>query len=150
MVVLIAGNAVAMPWVKQVNAIVMSWYNGTEAGNALASVLFGEVNPSGKLPFTFPVKLEDNSAHSIGEFPGDGKKVAYKEGIFVGYRWADKEKIKPLFAFGHGLSYTTFQYGKIMADKKEVTETDRITFTVSVKILVVRQELRLYNCISMT
>lgn len=100
---------------------------------ALASVLFGEVNPSGKLPFTFPVKLEDNSAHSIGEFPGDGKKVAYKEGIFVGYRWADKEKIKPLFAFGHGLSYTTFQYGKIMADKKEMTETDRITFTVSVK-----------------
>lgn len=132
-VVLIAGNAVAMPWVKQVNAIVMSWYNGTEAGNSLASVLFGEVNPSGKLPFTFPVELEDNSAHSIGEFPGDGKKVAYKEGIFVGYRWADKEKIKPLFAFGHGLSYTTFQYSQIMADKKEMTETDCITFTVFVK-----------------
>ena len=132
-VILIAGNAVAMPWVERVSSIVMAWYNGTEAGNALASVLFGEVNPSGKLPFTFPVKLEDNSAHSIGEFPGDGKKVAYKEGIFVGYRWADKEKIKPQFAFGHGLSYTTFEYGKVVADKKEMTEADRITFTVSVK-----------------
>ena len=132
-VILIAGNAVAMPWVDRISSIVMAWYNGTEAGNALASVLFGDVNPSGKLPFTFPVKLEDNSAHSIGEFPGDGKKVAYKEGIFVGYRWADKEKIKPQFAFGHGLSYTTFEYGKVVADKKEMTEADRITFTVSVK-----------------
>lgn len=132
-VVLIAGNAVAMPWVEQVASIVMAWYNGTEAGNALASILFGEVNPSGKLPFTFSVKLEDNSAHSIGEFPGDGKKVAYKEGIFVGYRWADKEKIKPQFAFGHGLSYTAFQYGKVIADKKEMTEVDHTTFTVSVK-----------------
>lgn len=132
-VVLLAGNAVPMPWVKQVPSVVMAWYNGTEAGNAIASILFGEVNPSGKLPFSFPVKLTDNSAHSIGDFPGDGKTVAYKEGIFVGYRGMEKANIKPLFSFGHGLSYTTFQYGKVKADKKELSSSEQITFTVSVK-----------------
>jgi beta-glucosidase len=131
-VVNISGNAVAMPWVNEVPAIVQSWYNGTESGNALAAVLAGDVNPSGKLPFTFPVKLEDNGAHKLGEYPGNGQ-VAYNEGIFVGYRWTDKEKIKPLFPFGHGLSYTSFAYGKGTADKKEMVATDKITFTVPVK-----------------
>ena len=130
-VVLVTGNAVAMPWIKDIPSVVEAWYGGTEAGNAIASVLFGDVNPSGKLPFTFPVKLEDNSAHALGEYPGDGENVTYKEGIFVGYRWADKQKNKPLFPFGHGLSYTTFDYGKAVADKKVISKDDQITFTVT-------------------
>lgn len=117
-VILISGNAVAMPWIETVPAIVQAWYGGTEAGNAIAAILTGEVNPSGKLPFTFPVRLEDNAAHACGGYPGDGKNVEYKESLFVGYRYADKQKLSPLFPFGHGLSYTTFSYGKITADKK--------------------------------
>ncbi|MDE5761533.1 MAG: glycoside hydrolase family 3 C-terminal domain-containing protein, partial [Bacteroides sp.] len=112
-VVNISGNAIAMPWVDEVPAIVQGWYLGSEAGNSLAAVLMGDVNPSGKLPFTFPVKLEDCPAHSLGEYTGERSKgvidIKYNEGIFVGYRWADKQKkVKPLFPFGHGLSYTTF------------------------------------------
>jgi len=132
-VVNISGNAIAMPWVNEVPAIVQSWYLGTETGNALAAILVGDVNPSGKLPFSFPVKLEDNSAHALGEFPGTKDQVNYNEGIFVGYRWHDAQKIKPLFSFGHGLSYTTFEYSKITADKKAMTSSDKITFTVDVK-----------------
>lgn len=141
-VVNISGNAVAMPWVNEVPAIVQGWFLGSEAGSALASVLVGDVNPSGKLPFTFPVKLEDVGAHKLGEYPGykedlDAKRdtvnATYHEDIFVGYRWADKEKIKPLFPFGHGLSYTTFAYGKPSADKKTMTADDTISFTVNVK-----------------
>jgi len=136
-VVNISGNAIAMPWVNDVPAIVQDWYIGSEAGPALASVLMGDVNPSGKLPFTFPVKLEDNSAHALGEFvyerSNDIIDVKYNEGIFVGYRWADKQKkVKPLFPFGHGLSYTTFAYGKATADKKEMSADDVLTITVPV------------------
>ena len=131
-VVLLTGNAVAMPWVKEVPAIVEGWYSGTEAGNAIASVLVGDVNPSGKLPFTIPVNLKDNGAIGLGEYPGNGKEETYNEGIFVGYRWADKQKAKPLFSFGHGLSYTTFAYGKVEIDKSRVTTNDK--FTVSVKV----------------
>lgn len=131
-VVNISGNAVAMPWVKEVPAIVQAWYLGSEAGNAIASILVGDVNPSGKLPFTFPVKLTDNGAHTLGDYPGNGE-ITYRESIFVGYRWTDKEKIKPLFAFGHGLSYTTYQYGKVSADKNKMSTNDKITFTVSLK-----------------
>lgn len=130
----ISGNAVAMPWVKEVPGIVQGWFAGTEGGNALASVLTGDVNPSGKLTFTFPAKLEDNGAHSFGSTSYPGKEeVIYSEGLFVGYRWAEIKKIKPLFAFGHGLSYTTFQYGKVTADKKQMAASDKITFTVKVK-----------------
>ncbi|NDV83330.1 glycosyl hydrolase [Bacteroides sp. 51] len=137
----ISGNAVAMPWVNQVPGIVQGWFLGTEAGNALASVLVGDVNPSGKLTFSFPVKLTDNSAHTpdgnLGaatyRFPGTKDEVKYNEGLLVGYRWHDTKKIKPLFGFGHGLSYTTFEYGKVAADKKEMTTDDKITFTVNVK-----------------
>lgn len=132
-VVNISGNAVAMPWINEVPAIVQTWYNGTESGTALASILTGDANPSGKLPFTFPVKLEDNGAHKLGDYPGVNKEATYKESIFVGYRWIDKEKIKPLFPFGHGLSYTTFEYGKVSADKKEMTADGKITFSVNVK-----------------
>lgn len=134
-VINISGNAVAMPWIQNVSTIVQSWYNGTEAGNALAAILMGDINPSGKLPFSFPVKLDDIGAHSfdVNAYPGVDNEVIYKEGIFVGYRWLDKENIKPLFSFGHGLSYTTFQYGKLNADKKEIKTDDKITFSVKVK-----------------
>ena len=136
-VVNISGNAIAMPWVKDVPSIVQDWYIGSEAGTALASILMGDVNPSGKLPFTFPVKLEDNSAHALGEYVSKKSEnvidVKYNESIFVGYRWADKQKkVKPLFAFGHGLSYTTFEYGKVAIDKKEMTKDEMLTVTVSV------------------
>ena len=144
-VVNISGNAVAMPWANDVPAIVQGWYLGSEAGSALASVLVGDVNPSGKLPFTFPAQLEHVGAHALGEYPGNKEDLAhskqwgdtinttYHEDIFVGYRWSDKEKLTPLFPFGHGLSYTTFAYGKISADKKVMTANDTITFSVSVK-----------------
>ena len=128
----ISGNAVAMPWVNEVPGIVQGWFLGSEAGNALAAVLVGDVNPSGKLTFTFPVKLQDNAAHALGDFPGTDE-VHYKEGLFVGYRWNDKQKIKALFPFGHGLSYTTFEYGKVTADHSNMTASDKVTFTVTVK-----------------
>ena len=128
----ISGNAVAMPWIKEVPGIVQGWFLGTEAGTALAAILVGDANPSGKLSFTFPAKLSDNGAHALGEFPG-GDTVKYNESIFVGYRWADKQKAKPLFSFGHGLSYTTFAYGKVTADKKQMTAGDQITFSIKVK-----------------
>lgn len=131
-VVLISGNAMAMPWVNEVPSIVQAWYSGTEAGNAIASVLVGDVNPSGKLPFTFAEKLTDYGAHAVGEYPGN-TELTYKEDIFVGYRWIDKNKIKPLFSFGHGLSYTTFAYGKAIASAKTMTEMDKITVRVPVK-----------------
>lgn len=131
-VVLISGNAVAMPWVNEVPSIVQGWYLGTETGNAIASILVGDVNPSGKLPFTFPVKLEDNGAHKLGEYPGNGEET-YNEGIFVGYRWNDKENIKPLFSFGHGLSYTTFKYGKASINKKNISGNESITVTIPIK-----------------
>lgn len=141
-VVNVSGNAVAMPWVKKVPAIVQAWFIGSEAGHAIADVLFGAVNPSGKLPMTFPVKLSDSPAHAsadIKQYPGvertDGSKIVdetYSEGIYVGYRWYDTRKIRPLFAFGHGLSYTSFKYGKVTADRKSMTAGDKITFTVDV------------------
>lgn len=137
-VVNISGNAVAMPWVKEVPAIVQDWYLGSEAGSALAAVLVGDVNPSGKLPFTFPVKLEDNAAYALGEYTGVRSdtviNIKYNESIFVGYRWADKQKkSKPLFAFGHGLSYTTFEYGKPVADAKTMSPDGKLTVKVTVK-----------------
>lgn len=114
--ILISGNAVAMPWVDKMPAIMQAWYLGSEAGNAIADVISGKVNPSGKLPISFPVRLEDNAVHSfVGDvevYPGDkenGYKQVYKEDILVGYRWHDTKNIKPLFAFGHGLSYTKFE-----------------------------------------
>lgn len=133
--VLLSGNAVEMPWVKQVPAIVQGWYLGSEAGNALANVLSGKVNPSGKLPFSFPMKLEDCGAHAFGtlSYPGDSVKVVYKEDILVGYRWHDTKKIAPLFSFGHGLSYTRFEYGKLSVAASEVKQNDTITVSLMVK-----------------
>jgi len=134
----ISGNAVAMPWLRQVPAVVQGWFLGSETGNALADVLTGDVNPSGKLPFTWHASLQDVGAHSLDAYPGTwrgDKKIIdeeYKEDIYVGYRWTDEKNIRPLFAFGHGLSYTTFKLGAVKADRKEITEKDNITLTVSV------------------
>ena len=115
--VLMGGNAVAMPWADRVSAIVYAWYLGSEAGTVVADVLTGRVNPSGKLPFSIPVRLEDCAAHSFGDiaYPGDGKQEEYKEGVLVGYRWHDTKKIPARYPFGYGLNYTTFRLGKATA-----------------------------------
>lgn len=131
-VVIISGNAVAMPWVDKVNAIVEAWYCGSQAGTALADVLFGKVNPSGKLPMTFPVRLEDNGAHALNAYDRKATRVEYKEGIFVGYRWAQKKDVKPLFAFGHGLSYTTFSYGDASVSKAAIPANGTLSVSVDV------------------
>ena len=130
-----SGNAVAMPWVDQVPALVQGWYLGSETGNALADVLSGAVNPSGKLPFSFPKKLADNAAASFGvlSYPGDGVNQKYLEDILVGYRWFDTKKIVPQFAFGHGLSYTTFVYGKPSTDQKAYGKDASIKVTLTLK-----------------
>ncbi len=109
-IVMMGGSPVEMgEWISDAKAVVWNWYSGMEGGRALAEVLFGNVNPSGKLPETFYKKHTDCSAHAVGEFPGD-TKVRYKEEVFVGYRYNDTFKIEPQFCFGHGLSYTTFAY----------------------------------------
>lgn len=133
--VLLSGNAVEMPWIQKVPAIVQGWYLGSEGGNAIANVLSGEVNPSGKLPFSFPLKLKDCGALSFDTsvFPGDNVNVNYKEDILVGYRWYDTKKIPVLFPFGYGLSYTKFQYGKATISSKSITTADSIVVTIPVK-----------------
>ena len=114
-VVLINGSAIGMPWIDSVSAVLEAYYPGQEGGNAIAAVLFGEVNPSGKLPETFPVLLSDSPAY--GNYPGEDNVVKYAEGIYVGYRHYDAKNISPLFPFGHGLSYTTFEYSDLMIEK---------------------------------
>ena len=131
-VVIISGNAVAMPWVDKVNAVVEGWYIGSQMGHALADVIFGKVNPSGKLPFTFPAKLEDNAAHALGAYDPQDLSVEYKESIYVGYRWAEKQNIKPLFAFGHGLSYTDFTYGEAKCSKPSVKAGSNVKVSIDV------------------
>lgn len=133
--VLLSGNAVEMPWVTKVPAIVQGWYLGSMGGQSLADVLSGAVNPSGKLPFSFPAKLEDCGAHAFDalSYPGDSIRQVYKEDILVGYRWHDTKKIPALFPFGHGLSYTTFAYGKPTASAKTMATDGTLTITVPVK-----------------
>ena len=133
--VLLSGNAVEMPWIAQVPAIVQGWYLGSMGGKSLADILSGAVNPSGKLPFSFPAKLTDCGAHAFDElgYPGDNIKEVYKEDILVGYRWHDTKKIPALFPFGHGLSYTTFTYGKPVASAKTMAADGTLTVTVAVK-----------------
>ena len=133
--VLLSGNAVEMPWVSRGPAIVQGWYLGSMGGKSLADILSGAVNPSGKLPFSFPAKLTDCGAHAFDElsYPGDSIKQEYKEDILVGYRWHDTKKIPALFPFGHGLSYTTFTYGKPVASAKTMAADGTLTVTVAVK-----------------
>ena len=132
----ITGSPVTMPWLDKVPAVVQTWFIGSEAGNAIADVLSGDVNPSGKLPLTYPAKLEDVGAHSVGEYVGNFSRtvvnVEYKEDILVGYRWFDTKKIKPLFPFGYGLSYTTFSYGKPSLSQTSMTADGSVTVKVDV------------------
>lgn len=131
-VVLVSGNAVAMPWLDDVESVVQTWYLGSEAGNALVRVLSGEVNPSGKLPFTFGYKLEDYPSHAEGMTFPNPDKVYYSEDIFVGYRGFEKRGIKPLFAFGHGLSYTEFEYSDIRLSKEHITKGETLQLSVTI------------------
>ena len=132
----ISGTAVAMPFVNDVAAIVQAWYLGSEAGNALADVMTGKVNPSGKLPFTFPYVMSDGPVKTEEQYPGlpqDERfyQVYYSEGIYVGYRWYEAKEVKPMFPFGHGLSYTTFEYGQPMASSKTMGKTLKIKVPVT-------------------
>jgi beta-glucosidase len=113
-IVVLIGTIVEMdPWLNKVPAVLQAWYPGMEGGNAIARVLFGEVNPSGKLPCTFPKRLEDSPAHALKAYPGANGVVRYEEGLLVGYRWFDTKVVEPLFPFGYGLSYTRFQYSDL-------------------------------------
>jgi len=132
-VVLIAGAPFDIVDLSQKSpTLVWSWFNGSEGGNALADVLLGKVNPSGKLPWTMPKKIEDSPAHATNSFPGD-KTVTYKEGILVGYRWFDTKKIEPLYPFGYGLSYTSFAFENAKTDKKLYAANETIAVSVTVK-----------------
>lgn len=132
-IVVLTGTPVSMnEWSKQVSAIVQMWYAGMEGGNALASILFGDANPSGKLPITIPKNLSDSPAHvSERTYPGN-KQVYYEEGIFVGYRHFDTKNIEPCFPFGHGLSYTTFLYENLVIDKVRFSRNDSLAIKVDI------------------
>ena len=132
----ISGTAVAMPFVNDVAAVVQAWYLGSEAGNALADVMTGKVNPSGKLPFTFPHVMSDGPVKTEEQYPGlpqDERfyQVYYSEGIYVGYRWYEAKEVKPMFAFGHGLSYTTFEYGQPVASSKTMGKILKVKVPVT-------------------
>ena len=140
-VVNISGTGVAMPWANKVPGIIQAWYLGNETGNALASVISGDTNPSGKLPYTYYASLDQVGAHKMGEYPGHpsidnlGNEVMdmpYNEGIFVGYRFTDKNKLRPTFPFGHGLSYTDFAYGDVFVPKVMKKDASAIEVTVPV------------------
>lgn len=130
-VVLSNGAPIVMPWLKNVKGVLDAYLGGQAFGGAVADILFGEVNPSGKLTETFPQKLNHNPSHL--NFPGEGDKVEYKEGIFVGYRYYDTKEVSPLFPFGYGLSYTQFDYLDISVDKKSLTDEETVDVHVTVK-----------------
>jgi beta-glucosidase len=129
-VVLNAGSPSTMPWLDQVAAVVQAWYPGQECGNAIADMLFGEVNPSGKLPQTFPARLSDNPTYL--NFPGENGKIYYGEGLFIGYRYYDTKQIVPLFPFGFGLSYTTFSYSTLRLSTSQMNPDDNLQISVDV------------------
>ncbi|WP_018756819.1 beta-glucosidase [Paenibacillus terrigena] len=130
-VVLMNGSAIEMPWINQAKSILEAYLGGQAAGGAIADLLFGEVNPSGKLTETFPMKLSDTPSFLF--FPGEGNRVEYREGIFVGYRYHDTKQVKPLFPFGHGLSYTTFEYSNLVMDNKGIKDTDTVNVHLTVQ-----------------
>ena len=131
---LVTGNAVEMPWISKTKGILQTWYLGSMAGHSIADIVSGDVNPSGKLPFSFPKKLKDNGAHSFGEtsYPGDGVNQYYKEDILVGYRWFDTKKVEPQYAFGYGLSYADFKISDVKIDQKKYATDDQIKVTFDV------------------
>lgn len=130
-VILTNGSAVAMPWIDEVNGVVESWLGGQAGAGGVADVLFGKINPSGKLAETFPVKLEDTP--SFFNFPGEEGTALYGERFFVGYRYYDEKKIEPLFPFGFGLSYTAFEYSDLKVSANNFTDADGVTVTLKVK-----------------
>ncbi|MCD6545285.1 MAG: glycoside hydrolase family 3 C-terminal domain-containing protein [Thermotogae bacterium] len=130
-VVLFNGAPVEMPWINKVKGLFECYLGGQAVGGAIADLLFGKANPSGKLAETFPKKLAHNPSHPY--FPGEDDMVEYREGIFIGYRYYDKKEIEPLFPFGFGLSYTKFEYSDLKIDKKQAKDTDTITVSVKVK-----------------
>jgi beta-glucosidase len=132
------GSAVEMPWVEDVDAVLHTWYAGREMGTAISNLLWGDANPSGKLPMTFPKALADTPTSTPEQYPGivdaDGvRQVEYSEGLQVGYRWYQAQDIEPLFAFGHGLSYTDFKYSKVKVTPKQAKEGHevRVTFRLT-------------------
>ena len=129
-IVNLSGVGVEMPWIDQAATLVQYYFSGQEGGNAIANVLFGKVNPSGKLTFTMPKKLADSPAHALNDY--NKKAVAYKEGVFVGYRWFDAKNIEPLFPFGHGLSYTTFKVGEPKLSSSIIKQDGKVTVKVDV------------------
>ncbi|MED0989839.1 glycoside hydrolase family 3 C-terminal domain-containing protein [Bacillus nitratireducens] len=129
--VLSNGAPIEMPWIGKVKGILEGYLGGQALGGAIADLLFGDANPSGKLAETFPKVLSDNPSYL--NFPGEGDKVEYKEGVFVGYRYYDKKNVEPLFPFGFGLSYTNFEYSNLSVDKKEIKDTETVSVTVNVK-----------------
>jgi len=133
-VVLISGSPIEVhQWIDKVPSVLQGWYAGMEGGTAIADVLFGDVNPSGKLPFTFPVKLEDSPAHALGEYPGSNNKINYIEDILVGYRYYDTKNAAPQFCFGHGLSYTDFEYSNFKLSSGQIKLGEKIIASVDVK-----------------
>ncbi|MEW2521621.1 glycoside hydrolase family 3 C-terminal domain-containing protein [Actinacidiphila alni] len=131
-VVLNTGSAVTMPWLDSVKGVFETWYPGQEDGNALAALLFGDVNPSGKLPVTFPKSLADVPAATAAQWPGTNGKVQYSEGLDVGYRWYDDKGVAPLFPFGYGLSYTSFSFGPLHVSSPTLTSLGKVKATVDV------------------
>jgi len=131
-VVLNTGSAVTMPWLDKVKSVFEAWYPGQQAGNAIAALLFGDVNPSGKLPVTFPKSLDQVPASTVAQWPGVNGKVQYSEGLLVGYRWYDAKNLTPLFPFGYGLSYTSFRFSKLHVDGQTLRENGRIQVRVDV------------------
>ncbi|MCP1311867.1 beta-glucosidase family protein [Paenibacillus tyrfis] len=130
-VVLSNGAPVEMPWIDRVKGVLEGYLGGQALGGAIADLLFGDANPCGKLAETFPKQLSHNPSHL--NFPGEGDKVEYKEGLFVGYRYYDAKQIEPLFPFGHGLSYTTFEYTGMTVDKREIRDTETVRIGVRVR-----------------
>jgi beta-glucosidase len=128
--VLNTGSPITMPWLSSVAAVVQAWYPGQECGNAIADVLFGDVNPAGKLPQTFPQRLEDTPTYL--DFPGENGKIFYGEGLFVGHRYYEKRKIAPLFPFGFGLSYTTFDYGPLQLAAQEIGPDGAVQASIAI------------------
>ncbi|HEY8599157.1 MAG TPA: glycoside hydrolase family 3 C-terminal domain-containing protein, partial [Thermomicrobiales bacterium] len=129
-VALQTGGPVAMPWLSGAAATLQAWYPGQECGNAIADVLFGVTDPGGRLPQTFPARLEDNP--TFLNYPGENGRVTYGEGLFIGYRYYDKKRIVPLFPFGHGLSYTDFAYGKLTLNATTIGSDGTLTAQVAV------------------
>jgi beta-glucosidase len=120
-----------MPWIDKVKAVLEAYLGGQAAGGAIADLLFGDANPSGKLAETFPRSLKHNPSYPY--FPGEGDRVEYREGVLVGYRYYDTKDIEPLFPFGHGLSYTTFEYSQLKLNKYKILDTDTVQVSVQVK-----------------